>query len=483
MTTTFNHRLAATTMCIALAATAITACGDDTAASSSETTTADPQTARPSTTSPATVAAPATSAVSTTSTAPPSTDDERWRQEAAAVCAAYTAALPSVPAPEAVGWVQFVATWRDLHDRLPSLASIAYPADLRTPPVDVPAVMQQADGLLARAETAAAAGDDAAADSSIGEYLSLLEHAAALVTVGGAECGDPTRAANASLNVPIPDVHQVSTGFGSVWASRQVAWGDVVRVDPASGEVLASIDVGATPVRSQPADGRMIVRTADAYVAIDPATNTVVATLAKADVGPAANRSWAVDGAMWICDGQRLHRYDPATFMPTGTVIELGIDCGNVFATPDLVVAWNYNEDPGPSGIAAAVFIDPATNQVLATTPLPADATVPIVLDDAVFFPGSMATTNAVVDRSTWTVTATPDYGRELGNGPTSDGRSIYVIADDKDVLVIDARTYEQTDVIEPLTIFDHLNALAAGPGALWVATGTAGILQRFDIP
>ncbi len=94
-----------------------------------------------------------------------------------------------------------------------------------------------------------------------------------------------------------------------------------------------------------------------------------------------------------------------------------------------------------------------------------------------------MATTNAVVDRSTWTVTATPDYGRELGNGPTFDGRSIYVIADDKDVLVIDARTYEQTDVIEPLTIFDHLNALAVGPGALWVATGSTGILQRFDIP
>jgi hypothetical protein len=482
MSTTFNHRLSAAAACIALAATAITGCGDDTATSSSETTS-ERQPARPSTTSPSTAVPATTAAEPTTTTAPPSTVDDSWRKEAAAVCAAYSAALPSVPAPETVGWAGFVAAWRDLHDRLPSLATIDYPAGLRTPPVDVPAVMGQADGLLARAETAAAAGDDATADNSIGEYLSLIEHAAALVTVGGAACGDRARAANASLNVPVPDVHQVSTGFGSVWASRQAAWGNVVRVDPTSGDVLATIDVGATPVRSQPADGRMIVRTADAYVAIDPATNTVVATLPKADVGPAANRSWAVDGAMWICDGQRLHRYDPATFQPTGTVIELGIDCGNVFATPHLVVAWNYNEDPGPSGVAAAVFIDPATNQVLATTPLPADATVPIVLDDAVFFPGSMATTNAVVDRSTWTVTATPDYGRELGNGPTFDGRSIYVIADDKDVLVIDARTYEQTDVIEPLTILDHLNALAVSPGALWVATGTTGILQRFDIP
>jgi hypothetical protein len=49
-------------------------------------------------------------------------------------------------------------------------------------------------------------------------------------------------------------------------------------------------------------------------------------------------------------------------------------------------------------------------------------------------------------------------------------------------VLVIDATTYELTDTIEPLTFVDKINALAVGPGALWVATDSAGILQRFDI-
>ena len=39
------------------------------------------------------------------------------------------------------------------------------------------------------------------------------------------------------------------------------------------------------------------------------------------------------------------------------------------------------------------------------------------------------------------------------------------------------------TDTIEPLTIFGRVNALATTPGALWVATGDTGILQRFDIP
>jgi hypothetical protein len=187
---------------------------------------------------------------------------------------------------------------------------------------------------------------------------------------------------------------------------------------------------------------------------------------------------------MWICDGPRLHRYDPATFQPTGVIVELGIDCGQVYATPDLVVAWTYNDDDGESGAAAAAFIDPATNQVIATTPLPGDVTVPIVLDDAVFFPANLGSVSAVVDRTTWQVTATPDYGRQTGGSQAAfDGPSIYLIADNVDVLVIDAETFELTDVIEPLTIVPDLNAVATSAGALWVATDTAGILQRIDIP
>ena len=106
-----------------------------------------------------------------------------------------------------------------------------------------------------------------------------------------------------------------------------------------------------------------------------------------------------------------------------------------------------------------------------------------VVLDDAVFFPANSPNRDVVVDRASWTVTATPDYGREIKRGPMAfDGGSIYLIADGVDVAVIDAST-ELTDTIEPLTFADEINALAVGPGALWVATGSAGILQRFDIP
>jgi hypothetical protein len=139
----------------------------------------------------------------------------------------------------------------------------------------------------------------------------------------------------------------------------------VYRVDPDSGEVLATIDVGSDPQRLQPADDRMIVRTTDAIVAIDPSTNTVVQTLPNADIGPAITSAYSVD-AVWICDGTRLHRYDPSTLAPLAG-IDLAHDCGRVFATEDLVVASTYNDDPGESGTAEATFLDPSTNTALAT--------------------------------------------------------------------------------------------------------------------
>ena len=470
---------------------AAAACGgdDDTSASSSQPATAPPatQSTSPATTSPPTVEPVTTGSEPTTSTAEAEASsttvvDDSWKEEAAAMCAAYGAEVPS-EAAVADGAALF-GFWRDLRDRLPWFDTLDLPDELRTAPSDVPAVARQADEYLARAEAAVAAGDDATVDLAVQQYLSLLEHSSALLTVAGAECGDPTRAANASLNVPIPNAGQVTAGLGSVWVSQGPHFTTVTRVDPDSGKVLATIDLGVAPFKIQPADGRMIVRTTDSYMAIDPTTNSIVGTLAKSDVGPAANRSWAVDGAMWICDGQRLHRYDPATFAPTGTVIELGIDCGQVYATGDLVVAWTYNEDDGESGTSAAAFVDPATNQLLATTALPVDVTVPIVLDDAVFLPANGGTQNVVVDRATWTVTATPDYGRHTrGSQMAHDGQSIYLIADDKDVLVIDADNYEVTDTIEPLTIVSRVNALTTTPSALWVATGDTGILQRFDIP
>jgi streptogramin lyase len=274
---------------------------------------------------------------------------------------------------------------------------------------------------------------------------------------------------------------QITAAFDSIWVSEEYA-DRVVRLDPDSGEVQATIDVGDAPFRMQPADGSLWVRTDTTYVEVDPETNEVTRTLAKADVGPAANRSWAVDGALWICDGQQLHRYDPADLALVAT-IDLQLECDEVWASADLVVASSLNEDPGESGTSAAAFVDPAANSVLATVALPFDVGGPAVLPQAVFFAGYLGESKgAVVDRATWTVSATPDLGVASGGSPNLglDGDSIYVVTQDsQSVLRVDSDTFTVTGTIEPLGV----NAVLVDDGALWIAGGVPyDVVQRFDL-
>ena len=117
---------------------------------------------------------------------------------------------------------------------------------------------------------------------------------------------------------------------------------------------------------------------------------------------------------------------------------------------------------------------------MLATVDLPVDVGVPVVLDDAVFFAGWGGSKGVVVDRARWTVSDTPDLGVVTkGSLLVTDGSSIFVPTDccPKDVLVVDAATFEVTSTIEPL----GNNALAVLDGSLWTADLDFGLVQRFD--
>jgi hypothetical protein len=427
---------------------------------------------------------------------PATAADGDWQDQITEVCDAFVSDSAGIPEPDGspASLGAYAAALRQVGTDGPSLADVDFPPEAQPTLDHVIALGDANTAALDRADAAAAAGDAAGAKHALDEWNDGLHQMGAAFALAGARCGtsEPARLDGAQLNVPLSgDPAQLATGYGSIWVSENLA-GQVVRVDPDDGKVIATIDVGVGPGKLQPADGRMIVRTLGAYVAINPETNAVVGTLAKADVGPAANRAWAVDGALWICDGRRLHRYDPATFTPTA-VLDLDVDCGQVYATDDLVVAWNYNEDPGPSGTSAATFVDPvgdrpagtaptptSSPRVLATTPLPVDVGVPVVLPDSVFFHAQVdASTAVVVQRGTWTVTATPDLGRPTtGSNTGYDGRSIYVITDDyKDILVTDAETFEVTDTIETFGV----NSVDLHDGALWVTSGDSDVLQRFD--
>ena len=303
-------------------------------------------------------------------------------------------------------------------------------------------------------------------------------------------CGlaDPARTAAAALNVPIPAAFHVNTGFDSVWVSDR-ANNQVNRVDPDTGEIEAVIDVGIDPYRLQPADGRMVVRTADAYEFIDPATNTVTATLLKSDVGPAANRAWAVDGALWICDGQRLHRYDPTTLEQVAS-IELGFDCGFVHATDDIVIAWTYNEDPGQSGTPTSPRSS-TRRPTASSDDRPSRSTSACRRSSTTWssspglkgrHPSSSTRRPARSCRHPISVgpTSTPTTWRSTAPTCTSWSRAATSPSSTP-------TTFEIVDTIEPMD-FDpplgvQINAIALTPGALWVVNDESSILQRFDRP
>jgi len=470
---TSTHRRGAHAALIVVAVLVSPMCGNDDGVGGG---TAPPTTVAPATSDrPATTAATATTEVAS----PATTTGPDWRHEVTAVCDHFIDADMAIPdhdgTPESVA--AFIGAHRQVFDTSPAL-----PADSPLDAARLAALGAQADEHLTAAEAAIAAGDVDAALGAFALYSDVNAQRGAMFVLGGAKCVlDSSVAAGAALNVPLGNgPAQLELGFDSVWVNQSLT-NSVVRLDPATGQLLATIDVGGVPFKMQPADGRMWVRTAGAFVAIDPVSNAVTATLLKADVGPEANRSWAVDGALWICDGSRLHRYDATTVQPV-TVIELGFDCGAVYATADLAVAWTYNEDEGQSGTSAAAFVDPATNQIVATVPLPVDVTVPVVLDGAVFLPGMGGATAVVVDRASWTVKATPDVGRPTRCSQCAfDGTSIYLPTDDSgqfDVLVVDASTYKVTRTLETL----GANSLDVGDGALWVIDSTFDVLQRFDI-
>ena len=374
--------------------------------------------------------------------------------------------------------------YRDLRDRLPSLDTLDLPDELRTAPTDVPAVMRQADEYLAHAEAAVAAGDDAAVELAVQQYVSLLEHSAALVTIAGAECGDPTRAANASLNVPVPATTQVAAGLGSVWVSQGPFFTTVTRVDPDSGKVVATIDLGVAPFKIQPADGRMIVRTADSYMAIDPATNSVVGDTRevrrRTRCQPQLGRRWGdVD----------LRRPTPPSLRPGDVRADRHRDRARHRLRPGVRHRrprrrLDLQRGRRRIGNVRGGLHRPRHQPVLATTPLPVDTTVPIVLDDAVFFPANGG--NIRTSSSTGPHGPSP---RHLTTGAPSEAARWPRRAVDlrhrrqEDVLVIDAAQLRDDRHDRAPLHLGGANALATTPDALWVATGDTGILQRFDIP
>jgi len=159
----------------------------------------------------------------------------------------------------------------------------------------------------------------------------------------------------------------LAVGAGALWVLKNDDE-QVLRINPASGQIVASIPIGFVPFEIAATDSAVWVGGYydDTVVRIDPRTNQVVASLTVPD---GASGISAADGAVWVASSiaGKVSRIDPATNRVVATV---ALDCparcdGSVplaiAATADAI--WVRTVGDG-----LMVRIDPYTNGVVTTT-------------------------------------------------------------------------------------------------------------------
>lgn len=169
-------------------------------------------------------------------------------------------------------------------------------------------------------------------------------------------------------------LESIASGLGSLWitttefdSSGNSVPGSVIRLDPVSGAVLATIAIGKGAFDIAVGAGAVWVPNADdnTVIRIDPTTNQAVATIpiSGGPYGVAADST-----SVWVAslDGT-VYRIDPATNQPT-TPIHTQATGGYVAVGSGAV--WVTNPGTGGQADGSLTRIDPATNQVVANTPL-----------------------------------------------------------------------------------------------------------------
>jgi YVTN family beta-propeller protein len=203
----------------------------------------------------------------------------------------------------------------------------------------------------------------------------------------------------------------IAYGDGSLWvtvtdsdANGNPLAGSVLRLDPASGQVQATIAVGRSPFSIEVTPTAVWVPAyADNTLArIDPATNGLVTTI------PVCTKPAGVTsgfGAVWAsCWDGSVARIDPATNAVV-TTIKTQDSGGYVVASGTAIWVTNAGHENTPDG--SVTRIDPATNKVVANAVLGlhpeeiayAGGSLWIGLADTPTVVRVSATTNAVLAR------------------------------------------------------------------------------------
>ena len=247
----------------------------------------------------------------------------------------------------------------------------------------------------------------------------------------------------------------------------------VVRIDPDSAEVVASVQVGAGPTALSFADGSLwVANEVDQTVSrIDTATQTNVASRGGVGVPVAIV---AIGDTLWVADGfvGRLSTIDGRT-----NAVSIVLD-----DRPGIgPMAVGFNALWLVDKLSEAVLrVDPRTHQVL-EIPLPAD-TGPVAIAagaEAIWVGNELTMTLARIDPETNEVAGS---SIALCCRPTAiavTGSAVWVssAADDR-LLRVDAA---RGTVAETIEAGDGPSALAANEEAIWVAIEGDGAVWKLD--
>lgn len=224
----------------------------------------------------------------------------------------------------------------------------------------------------------------------------------------------------------------VLVAFGSAWVT---AVDRVVRVDEATGDVVAEIALPSQPVRLASDGERVWVTThgPSSITAIDPRSNAIVRTIEidglPAGIAVHAGHLWVVDSA-----GTTVARVDPSAGMVLDA-IDVGRDPWEIAATRGAI--WVTDRHA-----TRLVMVEPTTRQVVNTFAVPG---------------------------------ASPTNWWSWGDGVVTDGNAIY-LGSGAAISKFDLTSAEFTTTPAPL--YSHL---AVADGRVWRVAGAYGVLEELD--
>jgi YVTN family beta-propeller protein len=217
----------------------------------------------------------------------------------------------------------------------------------------------------------------------------------------------------------------LTTGAGAVWQS-DYEHDALLRIDPVTGKVVASIPVGSQPLGVAVTAGAVWVADehSGAVTRIDPATNKVLATIPVGPIAPNGPQIMtAGPGGVWvgIQHTGEVVRVDAAT-----NKVGLRVPLDGPVASDGKEVWIGVD---GPNGLAEVLRIDPVSGKVITTVDLDTEGIGGMAVGLGSVWVTSGGLTR--IDAATGRVVGRLDLDGEGGNVVVAGG-AVWVTADDQ---------------------------------------------------